>query len=120
MKKFLRVIAVVMAMSLLVLTFGACGSSGGSDTSSKAEEKTGIIGSWEYETGGYTYTFNDDGTGSYAVGENKMEFTYKDNGKAVEILYTGNTDASTYEYKIDGDMLTIKDSLGNDVKYKKK
>ena len=79
-----------------------------------------IIGSWEYETGGYTYTFNDDGTGSYAVGENKMEFTYKDNGKAVEILYTGNTDASTYEYKIDGDMLIIKDSLGNDVKYKKK
>ena len=49
-----------------------------------------------------------------------MEFTYKDNGKAVEILYTGNTDASTYEYKIDGDMLIIKDSLGNDVKYKKK
>ena len=48
------------------------------------------------------YTFNSDDTGYYAVGDTKMEFTYEDNGNAVKILYTGNTMASTYEYKIEG------------------
>lgn len=49
-----------------------------------------------------------------------MEFTYTDKGKSVEILYTGNTAPSDFEYIINGDTLTIKDSFGDDVVYKRK
>ena len=80
--------------------------------------KKGLVDSWE--TSGYTYTFNEDKTGSYSYGSTKMAFTYEDDGKTVSILYTGNTIASSYEYKIDGDKLIIKDSFGSDVIYTRK
>ena len=44
-----------------------------------------------------------------------MECTYEDDGTKVTILYSGNTVPSTYEYKIDGDIL-----LFNNVKYIRK
>ena len=49
-----------------------------------------------------------------------MEFTYEDNGEQVEILYTGNTVAGKYKYRIEGKKLIIKDSFDNDVEYTKK
>ena len=105
MKKILIVIALVLAATILT----ACG---------KKEEtkKSLIIGSWKH-TSGYVYTFNEDMTGSYSYGDSKMEFTYEDDGKKVTILYTGNTAASSYKYKVEGKKLTIKDSFDNDVIY---
>ena len=46
-------------------------------------------------------------------------WTYEDDGTKVTILYNGDTASSTYEYTIEGNTLTIKDSFGNDVKYVK-
>lgn len=86
----------------------------------ESSDSNSIVGSWKYESGDYTYKFNADKTGSYTAYGNEMKFTYEDNGKEVSILYTGNTDASTYGYKIEGKKLIIKDSIGNDVVYIRK
>lgn len=79
-----------------------------------------IVGSWEYTSGGYVYTFNADGTGNYTAGTTVMEFTYTDKGDSVEILYTGNTAPSVFKYTISGNTLSIEDSFGEKVEYTKK
>lgn len=79
-----------------------------------------IVGSWEYTSGGYVYTFNADGTGNYSAGSTVMEFTYTDKGDSVEILYTGNTMANVFKYTVSGDTLSIEDSFGEKVEYTKK
>ncbi len=88
------------------------------DGGSKAADS--IVGSWEYVNGGYIYTFNADGTGSYSAGSTVMNFTYEDDGKAVKILYTGNTTPNEFTYTISGNTLSIEDSFGDKVEYKKK
>ena len=82
------------------------------------KQSKSIVGSWKHDN--YTYTFKEDNTGNYDIGGKKMKFTYQDDGKKVSILYTGNTTGSTYEYRIEGNKLIIKDSFGNDVEYIKK
>ncbi len=105
MKKGIISLALIVTVSVLLV---GCG-------------KKGLVGTWEYQNGaGYKYTFNEDKTCSYEAFGTKMECTYEDDGKAVKVLFKGNTIASTYEYKIDGDTLTIKDSFGKDVVYKRK
>lgn len=94
-----------------------------SDTGDKGDKggaSGSIVGSWEYTNGGYTYTFNADGTGSYTAGSTVMEFTYEDAGDKVKILYKGNTMASEYSYTVSGGTLSIEDSFGEKVEYKKK
>lgn len=105
MKKGILTLVLVVTLSVLL---AGCG-------------KKGLVGTWTYESGsGYIYTFNEDKTCSYEAFGTKMECTYEDEGTKVSILYKGNTAASTFEYKIDGDTLTIKDSFGQDVIYKRK
>ena len=87
-------------------------------TGCEKKDSNSIVGSWDHS--GFVYTFNKDKTGSYDALGNKMNFTYEDDGKKVSILYTGNTAASSYEYKIEGKKLIIKDSFGNDVEYTRK
>jgi len=97
---------------ITVITLAGCGS--------KNKDK-GLVGSWEYkDASGYVYTFNEDKTGSYTAFGTEMKFTYEDKGTEVSILYDGNTMESTFEYKIEGNQLTIKDSFGNDVIYVRK
>lgn len=108
MKKiFLSLIMAIVLLGSVFITTG-CGKKDGNT----------IVGSWDHS--GFVYTFNKDKTGSYDALGNKMNFTYEDDGKKVSILYTGNTDASSYEYKIEGKKLIIKDSFGNDVEYTRK
>ncbi len=76
----------------------------------------GIVGKWEYQTGGYTYTFNEDGTGNF----NGSEFTYTVDGDKLSIMYTGNTVPFETTFTIDGNKLDIKDSLGNSTIYNRK
>ena len=87
------------------------------------ETKNTIVGSWEYASSpnsAYVYTFNSDKTGSYSVYGTQMNFTYEDDGKKVSIKYEKNTIPSEYEYNLEGDKLTIKDSFGNNIEYKRK
>ena len=49
-----------------------------------------------------------------------MNCTYEVDGDKLSILYTGNTAPFETTYKIEGDTLTIKDSLDSDVVYKRK
>lgn len=111
-KKILTCACVVfVAIAALMLT--GCGK----------DKKYTLVGSWEHEASlntKYTYTFNEDKTGSYSYSSAEMKFTYEDNGDSFKILYDGNTLASTYEYRIEGDKLIVKDSFGNDVEYVRK
>ena len=102
-KKILTVIAIaaIMIVGLVILT--GCGAA-----------KT-IVGDWEYKGGGYTYHFNEDGTGTY-MGTMKLTYT-EDNGK-VTITYDGTN--STFEGTWEGDVLNIKDSFGSDTIYNRK
>ena len=113
MKKNIKIFLLIFVLLLGFIILTGCGKK---DT--KKEEKPTIIGSWAH--GSYVYTFNKDKTGNYEAYGNKMEFTYTDDGKKVKILYTGNTMASEYAYRIEGKKLIIKDSFDNDVEYIKK
>ena len=113
MKKTLLAVGLVALLIACVFVLAGCEKGG-------SEEAKGIIGSWVYESGGYTYTFNEDKTGDYSYGESKMEFTYEDDGSKISFLYTGNTEPLELEYRIEGNKLIIKDSLGSDVEYIKK
>ena len=84
-------------------------------------EATSLVGTWEYEEmAGIAYRFNADGTGSYDMLGEVMEFTYTDKGGSVEIMYSDADVPYTADYTIEGDALIIKDSTGMDVKYIKK
>lgn len=102
-KKVASVIAIVaiMAMSLLILT--GC------------EAKKTIVGDWEYKDGGYTYHFNEDGTGTYM---DTMKFTYTEKDGAVKITYDGMDNSLEGTWK--DDVLNIKDSFGSDTIYNRK
>ena len=113
MKKTLLAIGLVALLIVCIFMLAGCNKEG-------AQKTKGIIGSWEYVSGGYTYTFNEDKTGSYVYGENKMEFTYENDESKVSMLYAGNTAPLELEYRIEGNKLIIKDSLGSDVEYIKK
>ena len=89
------------------------------ETEAVAEE-TGLVGVWEYEAGGYTYTFNEDGTGQYDLGGTIMKLTYEDKGTILSILFEGNTDPMELEYSMSDGKLIIIDSLGDEVVYNRK
>ena len=115
MKKILKGVLLTIVLCVSIVTLSACNKGGSEDSKSKNP----LVGSWKYQGGNFTYTFNDDGTGTYDASGNNMEFTYKTDGNKISITYTGNTAAFETEYSIDGDTLNVKDSLGNDTLYKK-
>ena len=114
MKKIFKGFLVIAAL-VLTLTLTGCNNESGK----------GIEGSWYYYNGASLsddiyYQFNADKTGQYVYAGTPMKFTYEDDGTKVTIKYDTDTLSSEYEYKIDGKTLTIKDSFGSDVIYKKK
>ena len=111
MKKTILSLGVIAILVAALFVLAGCGE--------KKDETKGIIGSWQHKLG-YTYTFNEDKTGTYSIDGRFSEFTYEDKGDRVSILYYGNTNASEYKYRIEGNKLIIKDSLGSDVEYTKK
>lgn len=106
-------------------------TSASEETTSSAESGTtetkeisdkNLVGSWasrEYN-GSYIYTFNEDGTGNYDAAGKQMPFTLTIDGDKLSMLFEGDTDPFETTYKIDGNTLTTKDSLGEDVLYDKK
>lgn len=82
-----------------------------------------LVGSWDYaEISGFVYTFNADGTGTYDVLGEIMNFKYTADGSTIKFTYEDLvTDAPMeLEYEIDGDTLNIKDSLGVTQEYHRK
>ena len=108
MKKSILVIGLIFVLLVGIFVLTGCGN-----------DEKGIIGTWKYKGLDAAYTFNKDNTGSYKYGTADRKFKYEDNGTSVKITYDGDTTGATYEYKIDGNKLTIKDSFGNDVEYYK-
>lgn len=97
------------------------------DAVTEAEATTssdnGLVGSWDYsELSGMVYNFNADGTGTYDIFGEVLEFTYEADGSTLKIaLADDDVDEPTkLEYEIDGDTLIVKDSGGNAVVYKRK
>ena len=123
MKKLLAILLILTLVCVALVACGATKQEAAQETgaSQQQEEVAGntsasIVGTWTYESGGYTYVFKEDGTGTYC---DTMEFTYEVDGNKLSILYTGNTAPFETEFSIDGNKLNIIDSLGNDTIYVK-
>ena len=115
MKKILMIAAVIFLTSTLF----ACGSAPAStetETEAVIKPTEALIGVWTYDLGGYACTFNADGTGSYDTGTVK-NFTYSATDTEISITYEGNTEPLVLPYEIAGNLLTVKDSFGEDVFY---
>ena len=95
-------------------------SESASETAKAGAIDNGLVGSWEYESGGFTYTFNSDGSGVYDVAGTKMKFTYTSENSVLSITYEGSTAPMQLEYVLSGDTLNVKDSSGNDTIYHRK
>ena len=81
-------------------------------------DRSALIGSWAYEEDeNFIYTFNANGTGSYTVYGETVDFTYTDNGSTVEIVF--DDAPGTFDYTIDGNTLVLVDSTETEVKYLK-
>ena len=134
MKK-LKSVLLTMTIIGMLTSFAGCGEekealsntasessvSDSTETVTEAEtEAAGLVGVWEYEAGGYTYTFNEDGTGQYDLGGTIMKLTYEDKGTILSILFEGNTDPMELENSMSDGKLIIIDSLGDEVVYNRK
>lgn len=112
MKRFKKIGLIALTTFVLVIMTGC-------------KDSKSIVGKWGYYDGKNVkddvyYEFGKDNKGSYSFYGSNMKFTYEDKGNKVSIKYDGNTSASEFEYSIDKDTLTIKDSFGSDVIYKRK
>ena len=75
-----------------------------------------LIGQWQHESG-YTYRFEEDGTGAYTLGDEAMAFTYERKGDTLSILFEGSTVPMELPFSIDGETLTVIDHFGKEVPY---
>ncbi len=112
----------MMAVVIMAFTFVSCGNSGDNGNNGGNKEQ-GIVGSWYYSDNTF-YTFNADGTGSNtAFGTLVGNFTYKEGDGKLTLNYEGFTDPTVFNYKIEGNTLTIlsgEGNLGGDTEYKRK
>ena len=83
--------------------------------------KRSIVGKWKAidTKNEYIYRFNRDKTCSYEMTVARLDCTYEVSDNKLIIFYSGNTKGNTYEYKIEGDTLIIKDDTGKDNKFSK-
>ena len=113
-----KILAVLLILALSCAALASCGTSdkkGSEAEAVPADPAKAIVGTWTYETGGFTYTFNEDGTGDYCG----MAFTYTVDGNKLSILYENNTAPFETEFEITGNKLNVKDSFGSDTIYVK-
>ena len=79
-----------------------------------------LIGCWvSAELSFCAYNFLHDGKGFYSFFDAKKEFTYTDNGDSVIIHFSGDLMSSTFKYSVCENILSIEDSFGNLVRYKR-
>ena len=112
MKKIIKKLTIFSLLSLALFFLSGCNSNS-------------IVGTWNYYKDGNVtdniyYTFERGEKGSYSYAGNVKNFTYEDRGNKVLITFEGNTVASEFDYSISDGILTIKDSYGSDITYKRK
>ena len=124
MKRALKLLAVVSALTMLC-TFAGCNNrnAGNESQASTISEQSAdsLSGQWQSEElSDYIYTFNGDGTGQYDMAGKVLELNYatEDGKRTLTFLAEGYTPV-TLDYELDGDRLNIKDSFGKDTFYVK-
>ena len=128
MKKTVKLLAIVSALTML-FAFAGCNRNNGntgneSQVSTVSEQEQSLdplAGQWQSEQlSDYIYTFNGDGTGKYDMAGKVLELNYTlENDKiTLTFLEEGYTPV-TLDYELDGDRLNIKDSFGKDTFYVK-
>ena len=113
MKNFAKSFFVIVALVFMFILTGC------------EKNKNTLTGNWYYYDGtslrdSIYYTFNEDKTGGYTFSGSTNKFTYEDNGKTLTISYENANVPNEFDYTIENGTLTIKDSFGEDVVYKKK
>ena len=82
-----------------------------------------LVGTWYYYNGNINmnryYKFNDDKTGSYTSPDTKKSFLYEKKDGKVSLDNITNNVIEVYKYEIEDDTLTMEDSNGSKVVYKK-
>ena len=112
-----KILAFLLVFALACAFLSAC--------SEKPEETVSedpLVGEWASKDfdGTFVYTFNEDGTGSYDAMGTLMPFTYTAKDGRLSILYDGDDYAFETQFTVSEDTLTVKDSLDEDVVYKRK
>ena len=108
----------LMFLFVAIFTIGLVGCGKKSESQNAVKKVDPIIGSWDCS--GFVYTFNEDKTCTYAYSDSKMECTYEIEGDKLSIFYEDATVPFETTFKIEEDKLIIKDSLDEDVIYKRK
>ena len=107
MKKYVKVLLIVLVSFIGLVSLTGCGKS----------DKNPIVGKWQSkEYSSYVYTFNEDGTGDYSG----TKFTYTAKDGKISIKYENSSAAFESTYEIKDKQLNIKDSFGKDTIYIKK
>jgi len=82
--------------------------------------RSDLMGAWSWN--GHLdcgYFFGSDGKGAYFFGGGEKVFEYRDDGDSVMVYYPGELSPSRFRYRIDGDTMSIEDSFGSRVIYKR-
>lgn len=128
-RRMIGVIALTLSVLLSVFCLAGCGDSKSTDSKTETtkveteEVKDSVlVGTWDAnEAEGAAYVFDKDGTGKWDMSDYAMNFTYVDNGTTVEITYEGSSETQTWEYTIEDNTLTMKDTdTGTVLTYTKK
>lgn len=121
MRKIVESILLIVVLCATIFVLSGCEKKSEEGAIESATEKTSIVGSWKNDDLGsdFIYTFNEDGTGKYDAAGTLMEFTYTTQDGRISILYTGDTIPFETDYSVDGDVLNIIDSIGNDTLYER-
>ena len=136
-RKLFTLIALTLCVLMTALCLAACGNKGDdanttqnttAEDAAQGETKeaaatSALLGTWSAnEAEGCAYTFKEDGAGVWDASEGMlMNFTYVDKGETVEITYEGASTTQIWEYTIDGNNLTMKDTdTGSILTYTKK
>ena len=103
-KYFLALIPISIIIVYLVLT---------------TEKENSIIGKWKSvdATSEFYYIFNEDKTCSYEMDVARLGCTYELEENKISILYKGNSDVKTFNYKIDGNSLIIQEESSQENKF---
>jgi hypothetical protein len=111
-------IVLLLALIIGIALFAGCS---GEKPSSDSGGETSIIGVWEYQYGGETYEFREDGTGVHIIaGYDNIEFTYETDEKTLSLTYTSDSAMFKTEYSVSGNTLNVKEYSGNDMIYTRK
>ena len=133
-RQFRRRTALVMLTAAIMTALTGCGGNDSTSSSAPSETASGssasevsetanpLIGQWQaQQVEEAIYTFNEDGTGEYLIMGTVMPLEYQlSDGKITISFKMEGYTPMTLDYDLNGTVLNIKDSFGNDTFYDKK